>query len=299
MTAAAQGGSIGVCWKVLELRQRVDPLLGTVLSDPASLGVSPADEAALEIGLRAAETWGASVTVVSVGRPDTADAATAVMRGALQRGAGAVRVPFADADDESSSEQVARLIAAALRGTCPGLLAVFCGDASVDRGTGAVPPFLAASLGASQLLGLASVRLGDRAGELEGERRLEGGRRERLATLPGSVPVVSVEATAARLRRAPLPGVLRAKQAEVRSLPLSSEASPRVPGATVTVEAVAPFRPRTRVVAGPPAGMTPLERIRQLTGSLSGRKSQRVLRLAPQEAADALLAQLDEWGELS
>ncbi len=299
MTGAALAGSIGVAWKVVELCQRVDPLSGTAVGDPASLGVSRADEAALELALQAAEVWSASVTVVSVGPPNAATAAAGVLRGALQRGADALRVPFAGADDESSSERVAALAAAALSEARPGLLAVFCGDASVDRGTGAVPAFLAACLGAAQLLGMASVRIGEQAGRLEGERRLDGGRRERLGTVAGSVPVVSVEAAAARLRRAPLPGVLRAGQADVRTLEPRSALLRTAPAGGVSVEEVAPYRPRTELVAAPPAWATPLERIRLLTGSLSDRKPQRILHLPPDEAAGALLAQLAEWGELA
>ena len=52
---------------------------------------------------------------------------------------------------------MAAALAAAPR---PGAGLVLCGDLSADRGSGSVPAFLAAHLGAAQALGLVAVELG-------------------------------------------------------------------------------------------------------------------------------------------
>ena len=61
-------------------------------------------------------------------------------------------------------------IAAALAPFGPPAL-VLCGDRSADRGTGALPAFLAHELGAAQALGLVRLELGDDGGDPAGVRR--------------------------------------------------------------------------------------------------------------------------------
>ena len=89
---------------------------------------------------------------------------------------------------------------------------VLCGDRSADRGTGALPAFLAHELDAAQALGLVSlIPDPDSTGQAPAvlaERRLDGGWRERLRVpLPA---VCSVEGAGVRLRRASLTGALAA-----------------------------------------------------------------------------------------
>ncbi len=310
MSAASPRAVVAACWKLVELRASVDPLDGSVTADPVSAAASPADEAALELALRAAERWGASVAVVSASGDLRAEA---MLRGALACGATrailvhpaiggtghARRRPEGDTGTlEAPSEAVASLLACALRRLGAPLLAVFCGDASVDRGSGSVPAFLAAELAAAQLLGVLGVRFGDSPGELEAERRLERGRRELARTLraSGMGAVVSVEAGAARLRRSSLEGVLQARRAPVEAMVADASATMT---SRVEVREVGPWRPRTHVVAGPPASLPARERILRLNGTLDERTPARLLRLDPGRAADALLAQLREWDELA
>jgi len=185
---------IGVAIKYVPLRVEVNPLTGTVSTDDRVAGASPADEAALEYALRLAESWGWDVMCASVGdrRCET------VLRDALARGASsAARV---DLSSDASSPVVAAGLAAAF-GDCS---LVLCGAYSLDRGSGSVPAYLADELSAAQALGLVSLTdLGP--GRVEVERRLDGGRRERLAvSAPG---VLSVEGGGIRLRRAALPAL--------------------------------------------------------------------------------------------
>lgn len=273
-----------VCLKPVELRATVDPLSGEVLGDPYSLGYSPADEAALEWALRCAERFGGRVRALSGGGPP----AEALLARAGATGASElVRV---DLDPEWPSQWVAHSLAPHLAGAS----LVWCGDMSLDRGSGSVPACLAGELGVAQALGLLRVELPERAGagelSLRGVRRLDGGRRELLATRGRAV--VSVEGATARLRRAPLGALLSAsrRQVELRTAREATVAAP-------ALRAVAPYRPPARPVPAP-AGATARERVVALTGLAHGRPASGAQRVEPSEAARHILEALKEWGEL-
>jgi electron transfer flavoprotein beta subunit len=287
------------CVRAGDRRPDVDPLTGTVTRDARRVGLSAADETALEHALRAAEAWSGRALVVCAGPP----AADAVLRDALALGADVLRIDWPpaarqhaphgeleDADayvaDLAGDERpLARAIAAAVG---PADL-VLCGDRSADRGSGALPALLAHELGAAQALGLVDLRVdGER---LVGERRLDRGRRERLA-IPRPA-VCSVEGSAVRLRRAPLAGVLTAGQADVPT----AAADPVAPA--VAVRRLRADRPRTHVVA-PPSGETPRERLVALTGALVAHDPPTIVGpVGAAEAADALLAFLERHGYAS
>jgi electron transfer flavoprotein beta subunit len=170
---------------------------------------------------------------------------------------------------------------------------VLCGDHSADRGTGAVPAYLAHELGAAQACGL--VTLTEHDGTLTGERRLPGGRRERLR-IPRPA-VCSVEAAGVRLRRASLPATLAARRALVPVTVPSSEASrgPQ-PSSPARIGAPRPYLPRTHVVPAPDAA-APNARVLALTGALVDRDPPTVISPADAtSAADALLSYLTRNG---
>jgi electron transfer flavoprotein beta subunit len=343
--------------KRVELRAAVDPLTGEVVGDPASAGASPADEAALEWALRIAEERGGIAVAVSVGGPEcdamlreavaagaeravrvpvegdagdgvpspvvaralvraiawvvvgSVEELASLMAGAAVRQAGA---PAGDAEADSAGHPAL----SNGRDERPVVMVCF-GDASMDRGSGSVPAFVAAVLAIPQALGLVGVGLVDspgagrpRSGEtgpagvpgrgsdanavpvLEVERRLDRGRRERLRLTPPFV--MSVEAGTARLRRASLQRSLASRTAVVEALP------PELFGPEGGVELIGieAYRPRTRVVPPPPAGLPARGRIAALTGALHERPASRTLVLDPEAAADELLSTLAEWGEL-
>jgi electron transfer flavoprotein beta subunit len=275
--------SIGVCWKVV--------------TDDVTPGVSPADEAALEIALRLAGRGGSvdaagpveadstitssSVTVASVAGP----AADDVLRSAAAVGADRlVRV-----DQGSGVPPCSASVAAMLASVLSEADIVLCGDYSLDRGSGSVPAFLAGELGAAQALGLVAVDHEPPAIPLRVVRRLDGGRREVL-----EVPtpcVLSVEGSIARLRRAALPDTLASRTATVEVVPS--------PGPTATIEPVdvEPYRPRARVMPGP-VGDT-LDRVRSILDVGGAEPSHReTVHLEPEAAADRILQQLRDWGHL-
>lgn len=268
---------VGVCWKWVSLDNETDP-------DRRWAGVSAADEAALELALRIADTSGdaSNVTVVSLG-PDAADA---VLRDA--HAVGADDVIRIDASTELDSLTVAMALAQHLR-SCD---LVVCGDYSPDRGTGSVPAFLADELGAAQALGLVSVDTDGTtsgaasAGPIRVIRRLDGGRREVL-----DVPtpaVLSVEGAVARLRRASLTASLASKSVDVTVVP--------GPHGRLAETEIHPYRPRARSLPAP-AGDT-LARVREILDVGGGNERAEVVTLDPPDAARRILDQLREWGYL-
>jgi len=269
-------GGVGVCLKWVASRPEVDAVSGAVHLDERAGGASPADPAALEWALRTAALTGVDCIAVSAG-PDTADE---MLRQALACGATrAVRI-------ELSLGAPSDVVAAALAGELRGCSYVWCGDHSLDRGSGSVPAYIAANLDAVQALGLVQLDVaGDRVDAL---RRLDGGRRERLSLVAPAV--LSVEGATASLRRATLAATIAARDAAIdcRRGPAGAEHPSRP---------TRPFRPRPRSLPAP-EGDTALARIAALVKTdASAARSEPVV-LDPAAAADRILEALREWGEL-
>jgi len=262
-------------------------------------GISPADSSALEWALRTASSASGEsgtsddVVAITVGAP----AADAALRTALACGATrAIRVHVADPADLPGADTAA-LISGVVRdvaatSTQP-VRYVWCGDYSLDRGTGSVPAFLAAHLDAGQALGLIEL-------EIVGDcvlvtRRLDGGRRERLRVV--SPAVLSVEGSTATLRRAPLARSLAAQTAHIEVVPPEQILGAGLAGHGGAAVARRPFRPRARVL--PPPSGEPLDRVKSLLSGPAGAKSHGApVALSPADAADRILVALHEWGYL-
>jgi electron transfer flavoprotein beta subunit len=247
------------------------------IDDRSTHGLSPADEAAIEMALRHGEASGHTIIAVTVG----AAPADRGLRVALA--CGVKTVIRVDAPDDMESAAVAAALAPVVAHSA----AVWCGDYSADRGTGSVPAFLAAQLRRQQALGLVSVDFVD---PLRVTRRLDGGRREVLR-LDGPV-VLSVEGSIARLRRAPLRPALAARSAEVLLYGTTV-----VPSVMTSPVAIRPYRPRARVLPAP-AGTTALDRLRALTDSSSAPQPGETIEVGPADAAARIIEVLRGWGYL-
>lgn len=262
---------IAVCWKWVSLDRERE-------ADRRWSGVSAADEAALEVALKIADdTPGATVTVLCLG-PASADD---VLRDALA--VGATTATRVDASTELDSHVVAVALAEHLRGHD----LVLCGDYSLDRGTGSVPAFIAAEVSSAQALGLLEVHPAATSSEpLRAVRRLDGGRRELLEVTPPAV--LSVEGSAATLRRASLAASLAARTAPVQVV--------RGPHGRLPEAEIHPYRPRARVLPAPTGGS--LDRVRQILDVGGGDVHAELVTLDPKAAASKILDQLRDWGYL-
>ncbi len=270
---------IAVCWKWVSLDRERE-------ADHRWSGVSAADEAALEVALTIADQAGADapfgaeveVMVICLG-PASADE---VLRDAIAAGAtSAVRL-------DASTELDSHVVAIALAEHLGDRDLVLCGDYSLDRGTGSVPAFLAGELSSAQALGLLEVDTSshDDSGVLRVVRRLDGGRREILdVTAPA---VLSVEGSAASLRRASLAASLAARTAPVDVV--------RGPHGRLPEAEIHPYRPRARVVPAPAGGS--LDRVRQILDIGGGEMHAELVTLDPPAAASKILGQLRDWGYL-
>jgi electron transfer flavoprotein beta subunit len=273
-------GFIAAALKWVDLRPDVDPLAGTVRHDDRTTGLSLADAAALEVALRLGETWHLPVTAITAGPPGT----QAALRYAA--GFGPQRLVRVTADRDAPSEEVADALAPLLDGAA----VVCCGDYSADRGSGSVPAFLAHKLESAQALGLTSLAPRE-PGCLIAQRRLDGGRREHLQVTGPAV--ISVEPGVARLRRAPLTGLLGARDAAIEVAEGGAARRPRV-----AVMRTAPYRPRPKMLP-PPRDPLPRARLLALTGALTERTPPRVVRASCDEAADELVGYLKDKGYLT
>jgi len=272
---------IAACLKWVDRRPEWDPATSQVITDARTSGLSAPDAAALELALRCGDAWSRPVAAVTAGPPAAED----VLREAIA--AGAVRAVRVDLPATSPSN----VVASALAGVLADLDATsaWCGDHSLDRGSGSVPAYLAAELARPQALGLVEVSIGG-SGEVSGLRRLDRGRRERLAVAGGAV--LSVEGSAARLRRAPLAAAMAARSApiEVRVAP----AGDPVP-AKLAPGALRLYRPRARVWPAPD-GDTALDRIADLTATGMTKGRPETVILDPAAAAERILEALAAWG---
>ncbi len=284
-------GRIVACVKWVDLRPEVDSLTGHVVHDERTSGWSPADLAAVELGLTIAEAWSVSCDVICCGPA----AAERGLRELLAAGATSVtRIDPGSIEHapshHASSADVAAALTQAVTNSGPVTL-VLCGDYSLDRGTGSVPAFLAHHLSASQALGVTAVDPAE-LGRVLVTRRLGGGRSERLE-LRGPM-VVSVEGSVARLRRAGLRATMNATDATIDVIEASGSSSTTHHVRTVST---LPLRPRPRSLPAPP-GDDARDRILSLTGALVDRTPPRTIHATADEAADAIIGQLRQWGYL-
>jgi electron transfer flavoprotein beta subunit len=268
-----------------DLRAEVDPLTGAVSRDARAASLSASDAAAVEHALRFGQAWNARVLVVTAGGPEC----DGPLRELSALGAEVRRVELLSSYVEelvADEQQLAALLVAALGDDRPDL--VLCADRSADRGTGALPAFLAHELRAVQAPGLVSLELVD--GFVLAERRLDFGRREQMRVpLPA---VCSVEAAGVRLRRASLDSALAAAD---RPVPVVRVPTPR---SRVRVVQVRPLRPRPRHIPAPTG--TARERLLALTGALLSHDPPTVVGpVEAPEAVDALLEFLVRNGYLS
>jgi electron transfer flavoprotein beta subunit len=267
---------IAVLLKRVDLRPSTGPLTGVITHDPHG-GLSASDQCALELALRVAEAEQLPVHAVTAGGPQS----DAVLRLALE--SGATEVVRVEMHPDAPSAD----IAAALAAHVPQARFVFCGDYSLDRGTGSVPAFVAGLLRCAQVLGSASVTLTD--GSLHIERRLDRGRRERVVV---SAPaVVSVDGGLPPLRRSSLPLVLQSAQVEI---PVTRVRLPVEP----EQGRILSFRPRPRVLNGPDPHLPTRQRLLTLSGALNVFDPPRVVVASPEVAADEILSFLSARGYL-
>jgi electron transfer flavoprotein beta subunit len=280
---------VGVAMKWVALRPEIDVLDATIASDDRWSGASPADLAALELGLRIAQQRGGSLTAATVGDATSEP----LLRQALECGATrALRIdPKLRGNQQPTSQEVARALAVAFV-DCD---LVICGDWSLDRGSASVPVFLAAALGVDDACGLVKVDInmhGSNDDALVVERRLDGGRRQRMS-IPGRA-VLSVEGSAARIRRASLAGVFAARSASIDVIEIDGLLTQQ---RGVRHDKTMPYRPPAPRYDSPPSSDPPLRRVADLMGVNTDRTPPTRLELDADSAAELIIERVNSFNK--
>ncbi len=248
-----------------------------------------ADAFALEAALELRERGELErVTCLSAGSA-RADAALAA---GLAAGADrALRIEVPD-DAELDEFAIGALLAAAVAHLGGAL--VLAAQASDDRASGIVPGALAHALGAAYFSNALSLRL--RGDEVEVERRLERGDRERWAArLPA---LVAIEGGAAPRRYVSVAALALARQRPIERLSPGAIGMPleALPRRLTRVRLAAP-RVRAKRTAAPAASLSAAERLRRLTGGGSEPERAR-LRGDPATVAEEVVRFLRQRGLL-
>ncbi|WP_317968698.1 electron transfer flavoprotein subunit beta/FixA family protein, partial [Paenibacillus sp. CCS19] len=172
---------------------------GTVSQDGVKLIVNPYDEYALEEALRLREKHGGTITAITCGSEQSAEA----LRTALAMGADeAIRLETEPGDDSAS---LAAAIAAVVRPLKPDLL--LAGLFAVDTGSGSVALQVAERLGLPHAS--AVVKLEINGGTLVADRDVEGD----IATVEVPLPALVTAQQGLNEPRYPsLPGIMKAKR---------------------------------------------------------------------------------------
>lgn len=147
--------NIAVCVKAVPstTEVRMDPVTNTIVRDGRQSVVNPFDAVALEVAVRIKERLGGTVTVLSMGIPDT----ERLLRDCLARGADRGLLlsdrAFAGADTLATSYALGRAVAQIggvaqpMTSENTGASLILCGKMAVDGDTAQIGPELATVLG--------------------------------------------------------------------------------------------------------------------------------------------------------
>jgi electron transfer flavoprotein beta subunit len=246
--------------------------------------LNPADEYAVEEGLRLKDRFpGSVVTAISMGPPQS----EAVLRRCLALGADEALLLWDDAFRGSDTLATARILAAAVRQV--GADVVLCGKRASDGDTGQVGAELAELL---ELPAATSVvRLEVQDGEGLVHRRLERGRREVIrCPLPA---LFAVEEGINRPRYPKLRVLLRSLRAEIprrglADLGLRPDEVGEA-GSCVQVVSVSPPKPVTKGLFIPDSTLSPEERWQQVVSGGMEERQGDTIQGPPEAVAEQLL----------
>ena len=229
-----------------ETRIRVDGTGTAIDTAGVKYVVSPYDEYALELALRAKEGKGAGeVTVLTLG----GSAAQETLRKALAMGADRA-VLLTGSDGGMDGLATAKTLAAELEGSDAPL--VLFGVKAIDDDQQQVGPMVATLLGRACVTGVASFEVAD--GKVLCHREVEGGAEIVEATLPAVLTITKGEHEP---RLASLKGIMAAKKKPLEEKPARAEP------ARLRVRALAepPARPAGRIVGEGAAAVPELVRL--------------------------------------
>lgn len=203
------------------------------------------DEHATEAGLRLREQFGGTVTLVSIG-PERAKEA---LRTGLAMGADEAVLVSDPALERADHLGIARGLAAAVR-TLPHDV-VICGKLSTDDNAATVGAALAEYLGLPQATAIAHLEMDPAGTGAVVHREVEGGVEVLAVPFPA---VLTVERSLNEPRYPSLPGIMKARRKEIKTLtleqlgPAAAEVGAEAARATLVRLAAPPARKAGRIV---------------------------------------------------
>jgi len=192
---------------------RIDPETSTLVRAGVESISNPYDMVALEEGIRLKEKYGGMVTAICMGPPQ----GEASLREALSLGADDVVLlsdrAFAGADTLATSYTLSRAVDKLSQDLPVDL--VLCGKQAIDGDTAQTGPGIATRLDYTQFTYVIEVDWIDlEHREIQVRRRVEGG----IEVIRGALPaLLTVELELARPRRAPLPALIQALRAPIKT----------------------------------------------------------------------------------
>jgi electron transfer flavoprotein beta subunit len=192
---------------------RIDPETNTLVRAGVESISNPYDMVALEEGIRLKEKYGGMVTAICMGPPQ----GEASLREALSLGADDVVLlsdrAFAGADTLATSYTLSRAVDKLSQDRPVDL--VLCGKQAIDGDTAQTGPGIATRLDYTQFTYVIEVDWIDlEHREIQVRRRVEGG----IEVIRGALPaLLTVELELARPRRAPLPALIQALRAPIKT----------------------------------------------------------------------------------
>jgi len=226
---------------------RIRPDGGGIDESGLNLVMNYYDEHATEAGLRLREQLGGTVTLVSAG-PERAKEA---LRTGLAMGADEAVLIADPALDGADHLGIARVLAAVIS-TLPHDV-VLCGKLSTDDNAGIVGPALAEYLGLPQATAVAHLEVDAAGTGAVVHREVEGGVEVLEVPFPA---VLTVERSLNEPRYPSLPGIMKAKRKEIKTLTLEavglsgSDVGAAAARTVLTALAAPPKRTAGRVVEG-------------------------------------------------
>jgi electron transfer flavoprotein beta subunit len=170
------------------------------------------DEHATEAGLRLKEQFGGTVTLIAAGPERTKEA----LRTGLAMGADEAMLITDRGFEETDHVGTARVLAAAIK-TMPHDL-VICGKLSTDDNAGIIGPAVAELLGLPQATAIARLEVEASGTTALVHREVEGGVEVLEVPLPA---LLTVERSLNEPRYPSLPGIMKAKRKEIKTLTLA------------------------------------------------------------------------------
>jgi len=223
--------------------------------------MNPYDAMAVEEALQIREKFKCGEITILTAGPDSSEK---ILRRGMAMGCDkAVRIWD---DDFSSSDPImkAQILGKVVERI--GFDLIFCGYKSIDSGSSQMPAMMAEALGVPFIGGAVDIELNPSTMEMGVVRKLEKGEREKLlCSLPA---VVSIDEGGSRPRYPTLPGVLKARQADIaliNKIELGmGDAEADIRGALTQVESYAPPRPKTKKFSTPDSNLSASERLKLL-----------------------------------